>query len=219
MEVEQYCTALREMKITHILQVGCGLGPSHQGMFEYMVVPINDMENVDIVSKLPEMLSFIDKALAGGGVVLVHCMMGISRSASTVIAYLMWKERIGFVAAAQRVYAARPFISPNPGFVLQLRLWEKMGMDFAGWQGWSMIKFVQAMEDAGGLENCILENILEQQQQQQQQQQEPVPQPDQQQQQPQQGPSQGQQLPPAKQQEAQEHLAQEQAQAQAQVVH
>ena len=74
---------------------------------------------------------------------LVHCMMGISRSASTVIAYLMWKERIGFVAAAQRVYAARPFISPNPGFVLQLRLWEKMGMDFAGWQGWSRTKCVR----------------------------------------------------------------------------
>ncbi|KAG2432596.1 hypothetical protein HXX76_008936 [Chlamydomonas incerta] len=161
------------------------------------------MENVDIVSELPDMLSFIDKALAGGGVVLVHCMMGISRSASTVIAYLMWKERIGFVAAAERVYAARPFISPNPGFVLQLRQWEKMGMDFAAWPGWSRIKFLQAMEDAGGLENCILENILEQQLQQ------PAQQPTQEQ----------DGAVPAKQQEAKEQLTQEQAQAQAQVVH
>ncbi|KAG2454155.1 hypothetical protein HYH02_001191 [Chlamydomonas schloesseri] len=188
------------MKVTHILQVGCGLGPSHLGQFDYLTVSINDMENVDIVAELPDMLSFIDKAIAGGGVVLVHCMMGISRSASTVIAYLMWKERIGFVTAAERVYAARPFISPNPGFVLQLRLWEKMGMDFAAWPGWSRIKFLQAMEEAGGLENCILENILEQQQQQ-----EEKSRPE-------------EEKPSAKQQEALGQLAQEQPPGQLQVV-
>ncbi len=58
------------------------------------------------------------------------------------------------------------------------------------------------MEEAGGLENCILENILEQQQQQQQQEES---RPD-------------DEKPPAKQQEALEQLAQEQPQVKLQVV-
>ncbi len=36
-----------------------------------------------------------------------------------------------------QVYAVREIISPNPGFVLQLREWERSGMDFTQWKGWS----------------------------------------------------------------------------------
>lgn len=35
----------------------------------------------------------------------MHCAMGISRSASTIIAYLMWKQRLGFAEAASQVGA------------------------------------------------------------------------------------------------------------------
>ncbi|KXZ50007.1 hypothetical protein GPECTOR_18g161 [Gonium pectorale] len=112
--------------------------------FEYLHVPISDMEGVDLISQLPAALNFIDAAIAKGGVVLVHCMMGISRSASTCIAYLMWKERLSFERAAEKVYVARPFISPNPGFVLQLREWERGGMDFAAWKGWSRQRATQS---------------------------------------------------------------------------
>ncbi|PNW78495.1 hypothetical protein CHLRE_09g395100v5 [Chlamydomonas reinhardtii] len=158
--VEASESQLREQGVTHILQVGIELKSSHPGKFEYLVVPILDAEGVDLVATLPPMFGFIEAAAAKGGVVLVHCMMGISRSASTVIAYLMWKEHIGFVAAAERVYAARPFISPNPGFVLQLRLWEKMGMDFAGWQGWSRTKFLETVEEWGGMNACMFDSVM-----------------------------------------------------------
>ncbi|GFR50818.1 hypothetical protein Agub_g13093 [Astrephomene gubernaculifera] len=151
---------LREQGVTHILQVGIELHPSHSGKFEYLQVPIQDVEGVDLVAQLPRMLRFIDEAIAKGGVVLVHCMMGISRSASTCIAYLMWKERLSFVQAAGRVYAARPFISPNPGFVLQLRLWERSGMDFDSWKPWSRQTFLELMEEWGGLQACLFTSVM-----------------------------------------------------------
>jgi protein-tyrosine phosphatase len=71
--------------------------------------------------------------LATGGV-LVHCAAGISRSASFVIAYLMYSEKLAFKEAAAAVKEVRPVICPNPGFVLQLKEWEKLEHEFSMWQ-------------------------------------------------------------------------------------
>ncbi|GLC36185.1 hypothetical protein PLESTB_001371000 [Pleodorina starrii] len=152
---------LREQGVTHIVQVGIELQPSHAGKFEYLSIPIQDLEGVDIVAHLPQIFEYMDSAFSRGGVVLVHCMMGISRSASTCIAYLMWKKRLSFTQAAEQVYAARPFISPNPGFVLQLRIWERKGMDFRAWSGWSRQKFLETMEEWGGLKSCLFDSVMQ----------------------------------------------------------
>ncbi|CAE7774226.1 DUSP13 [Symbiodinium pilosum] len=59
---------------------------------------------------------FIDSSLQTGGGVAIHCAQGISRSSSTCIAYLMMKERMTLDAAFRRVFQARNYIRPNPGF-------------------------------------------------------------------------------------------------------
>lgn len=46
--------------------------------------------------------------------------MGMSRSATIVIAYLMWKERIGVQEAYKSLKQVRPTIRPNRGFKEQL---------------------------------------------------------------------------------------------------
>jgi hypothetical protein len=74
--------------------------------------------------------------------VLVHCQAGISRSASFVIAYCMWKERLSADAATAVVSAARSAIFPNMGFKTQLREFERLGWDASRWQGWSMSQFL-----------------------------------------------------------------------------
>ncbi|GFY91461.1 mitogen-activated protein kinase phosphatase 1 [Actinidia rufa] len=55
-----------------------------------------------------------------GGQVFVHCCQGVARSASLVIAYLMWRERQAFEDAFKYVKAARALTNPNMGFACQL---------------------------------------------------------------------------------------------------
>lgn len=54
------------------------------------------------------------------GKVFVHCAMGLSRSATLVLAYLMIYENMTLVDAIKAVSANRN-ISPNNGFLEQLR--------------------------------------------------------------------------------------------------
>jgi atypical dual specificity phosphatase len=63
---------------------------------------------------------------AGEKRVLVHCVQGMSRSASVVLAYLMSRERKTFKQAWEHVTALRPVVKPNPGFIIQLLELEKI---------------------------------------------------------------------------------------------
>jgi dual specificity phosphatase 12 len=58
--------------------------------------------------------------------VLVHCQMGISRSATVVIAYLMRKTGKPLEDVLQDVKGKRK-IKPNPNFMEQLRVWDEVG--------------------------------------------------------------------------------------------
>ena len=58
--------------------------------------------------------------------VLVHCYHGKSRSAALVTAFLMAKYRLGVDEALALLKRKRSVVSPNPGFMAQLRLWEAM---------------------------------------------------------------------------------------------
>lgn len=62
---------------------------------------------------MPVLLYSIDK-------VLVHCVMGRSRSATLVLAYLMMKHSLSVVDAIEQVRQRR-CILPNHGFLKQLR--------------------------------------------------------------------------------------------------
>ncbi|XP_023804960.1 dual specificity phosphatase DUPD1 isoform X2 [Oryzias latipes] len=58
------------------------------------------------------------------GKVFVHCAMGLSRSSTLVLAYLMIHERMTLVDAIKAVSTNRN-ISPNEGFLEQLRELDK----------------------------------------------------------------------------------------------
>jgi protein-tyrosine phosphatase len=51
-------------------------------------------------------------------------MAGVSRSASVVLAYLMWREGITAARALRDVQTHRSIANPNSGFRAQLRRWE-----------------------------------------------------------------------------------------------
>ncbi|XP_020776776.2 dual specificity protein phosphatase 13-like [Boleophthalmus pectinirostris] len=67
---------------------------------------------------------YIRAALGMGGRVFVHCLMGVSRSATLVLSFLMICEGLRLQEAVQAVRAHRD-ICPNAGFLQQLRSLDK----------------------------------------------------------------------------------------------
>ena len=75
---------LAEYKVTHIVSIlphYPSTGPHH------LTISLDDSHFANLLMHFSCVCDFIDEAVAGGGVVFVHCQMGISRSASCVIAY------------------------------------------------------------------------------------------------------------------------------------
>ncbi|EPY28410.1 dual-specificity protein phosphatase [Strigomonas culicis] len=97
-------------------------------------IPALDVPSYDIGVHFPELCSLLEmvfqnrEILEGSEADLhnvgVHCMVGVSRSASAVIAYLMKKTGLPRDDILSFVRTSRPVVGPNPGFMAQLALWE-----------------------------------------------------------------------------------------------
>ncbi|XP_043099454.1 dual specificity protein phosphatase 19b [Puntigrus tetrazona] len=112
---------LKKLKVTHVLNVAYGVENAFPDLFTYKTVTVLDLPETDITSYFPECFEFINEASQQGGVVLVHCNAGVSRSASVVIGFLMSQEKMTFDEAFGAVKNTRPYIQPNPGFMSQLK--------------------------------------------------------------------------------------------------
>jgi len=91
----------------------------------YFHIPANDVPTEQLDKYFPYAIQIIEDELTRGNKVLVHCLAGISRSATIVIAYLMWKYRWSFPTAYEYVKTKRPIIDPNFGFISQLYVYGK----------------------------------------------------------------------------------------------
>lgn len=93
----------------------------------YFVPPgseIYDREEADITAAIIPAVEHIEAVLNSrpDAVVFVHCVQGISRSTSVVVAYLMRANRaLDFTAALRMVQAVRPRANPNASFVSQVQ--------------------------------------------------------------------------------------------------
>ncbi|NXY55254.1 DUS16 phosphatase, partial [Callaeas wilsoni] len=91
----------------------------------FLRVPVNDSFCEKILPWLDKSVDFIEKAKASNGHVLVHCLAGISRSATIAIAYIMKRMDMSLDEAYRFVKEKRPTISPNFNFLGQLLDFEK----------------------------------------------------------------------------------------------
>lgn len=82
----------------------------------HMYVPVQDVSEAEIASKLLSCSDFI----GAHEKVFVHCMAGVSRSATVCIAHVMRHHHLGFPLAYAVVKSARKVIRPNNGFCQQL---------------------------------------------------------------------------------------------------
>lgn len=93
-------------------------------MFNYLNVRVYDDEKTDLLKHWDDTFKYITKARKEGSKVLVHCKMGVSRSASVVIAYAMKAYNWDFSQALKHVKDKRNCIKPNSSFLLQLETYQ-----------------------------------------------------------------------------------------------
>uniref|UniRef100_H3C588 Dual specificity protein phosphatase n=1 Tax=Tetraodon nigroviridis TaxID=99883 RepID=H3C588_TETNG len=123
---------LQAYHITHVLNAADGkfnvnTGPSfyRDTKITYHGVEAFDMPSFNLKPFFHPAAHFIKSALSSPtGKVLVHCAMGLSRSSSLVLAYLMIHQGMTLAEAIKAVGANRN-ICPNSGFLEQLRELDK----------------------------------------------------------------------------------------------
>lgn len=119
---------LKRLGITHLLNTAegrrCGFVNTNSDYYrnttiKYLGLAIMDLPSINISKYFYEAANFIDEAISTGGKVYVHCLLGVSRSATCVLAYLMIKKNMPAVDAL-RLVRRRRAVHPNDGFLRQL---------------------------------------------------------------------------------------------------
>jgi atypical dual specificity phosphatase len=114
---------LTENSITHVLSIGANPSTKVDGI-TYHRLSLSDSVSSSIWEITSAACEVIDEAIAskkGAGKILVHCYAGISRSPMVVAAYLMKRKGMTLKAALRQIIQVRPQISPNAGFLQQLK--------------------------------------------------------------------------------------------------
>jgi len=100
----------------------------HQNQFSHlrtMYVRLVDTPSSDLSAYFRSATSFIDNELRNGGKVLVHCVAGVSRSVSLILAYLIRFGGYSSLDAFLMVRSKRSIARPNDGFCMQLMDYER----------------------------------------------------------------------------------------------
>ncbi|XP_067617852.1 protein phosphatase Slingshot isoform X2 [Eurosta solidaginis] len=117
---------LQKNGIRHILNVTREIDNFFPGVFDYFNVRVYDDEKTNLLKHWDNTFRYITRAKSEGSKVLVHCKMGVSRSASVVIAYAMKAYNWEFKHALQHVKDRRNCIKPNKNFLNQLETYRGM---------------------------------------------------------------------------------------------
>uniref|UniRef100_A0A8B9RVF6 protein-serine/threonine phosphatase n=1 Tax=Accipiter nisus TaxID=211598 RepID=A0A8B9RVF6_9AVES len=114
----------RHRRVTHILNVAREIDNFFPALFTYMNVRVYDEETAQLLPHWNDTFLFLSRVRADGGRALVHCRMGLSRSAATVLAYAMKEFGWTLERALRHVRHCRPGVLPNPGFMRQLDFYQ-----------------------------------------------------------------------------------------------
>eukprot|EP00123_Amoebidium_parasiticum_P001703 comp12865_c0_seq1/m.8041 comp12865_c0_seq1/g.8041 ORF comp12865_c0_seq1/g.8041 comp12865_c0_seq1/m.8041 type:complete len:572 (-) comp12865_c0_seq1:108-1823(-) len=115
---------LDSRQINYILNMASEIDIFFPNLYQYCHVQIYDEPDVDLLSHLDLAVQFIEDAKNNDSRILVHCQMGVSRSASAVIAYGMKAYGWTVDQSLAFVKARRSCVQPNKGFMDQLRAYE-----------------------------------------------------------------------------------------------
>jgi len=120
---------LKKHKITHIM---CCAKEFNAPTFldndktHWASLPItDDTSDAKTESQFRKGAAILNRWINAGHKVIVHCYAGISRSVSTVLAYLMIYKRLMYQQAYDLVKKGRPELNPHPVYVKILKSIEK----------------------------------------------------------------------------------------------
>ena len=118
---------LKKENISKVLSVTDNRAPHYRkdDKINHKIIKVADALTTNIIKHFGECLRFIE----GDDKILIHCIAGQSRSATIVIAFIMWKQKLSFEEAFNLVYEKRKIVNPNFGFIAQLKIFEKLLMD------------------------------------------------------------------------------------------
>jgi len=118
--------ALKAAGVTVVLNVTAEWRTSHPNDFTHHRIELNDTVRQSLNEGMEQACEIIKAAKEANppGKVLVHCVMGRSRSASIVMAYLVLHENMTLKEAFELTHQARPIVRPNSRFLSDLIAWE-----------------------------------------------------------------------------------------------
>ncbi|XP_037549313.1 dual specificity protein phosphatase 22-A [Nematolebias whitei] len=130
--------SLSKNGITHILSVYNNAKP----MFEdktYLCIHAADASSQNLLQHFKQCITFIHECRLDGGACLVHCLAGVSRSTTMVVAYLMTVTQYSWEDCLTAVKAVRSFVGPNCGFQQQLQ--EYQNTQVSEYRAWLQSSF------------------------------------------------------------------------------
>ena len=144
---------IRDLKITHIINASVEHECVFKDEIKYLHIKLEDNYTENIYKVFNKSIQFIDDAFEkyysdlakinnkengnnGGGldnstsniqppVIMIHCNLGISRSSTVLIAYLMSRYKLCLFSAFKYVKDKRLQIAPNYSFLRQLKQFEE----------------------------------------------------------------------------------------------
>lgn len=118
--------AIKNLKITHILNVTPYEYDYEYKDVGYIQIPIDDDENVDISNIIVQtnkwILSTINLENKSVANILIHCSKGKSRSVSILSAFMIDFFHMSYDNVIAEIRKHRPIAEPNRGFIKQLRI-------------------------------------------------------------------------------------------------
>ncbi|GIY43951.1 dual specificity protein phosphatase 22 [Caerostris darwini] len=114
---------LRNNDITHIISIHDTAKEVVEDK-KYLCIRVPDSPEENLSKYFSKCNDFIHDARSNGGNVLVHCLAGVSRSATIATAYIMSATTLTCKDALKVVRGARTIANPNYGFHSQLKEYE-----------------------------------------------------------------------------------------------
>lgn len=116
------------MGITHVLNLTKEIDNCFESEVKYLKIPVNDYTSSCISIYFKDCWDFLEGHRFGR--VLVHCVLGRSRSCSMLVMYLMKKFRQTYCEANDLLSERRMQSQINLGFEAQLQEFERKGYEF-----------------------------------------------------------------------------------------